>query len=99
MTMLESHVLRRLSAGALALLGIAWLAAAEPARAEGAKSDAREACEELMEDRNFKDVDVQDVDKKKGDRVIVESEATRRGNDRSVDCVYNAEKDKAFIRK
>lgn len=79
-------------------LSAAWLLAADPVQAGGAKRDAREACADKMDNRNFNNTDVGDVSKNKKGNVVVEADATRRGNDRSVECVYNPETEKARIR-
>lgn len=81
-----------------AAAGSAWLLAADPAQAGGARKDAREACADKMDDRNFNNADVDDVRKNKKGNVVVEADARRRGNDRSVECVYNPETEKARIR-
>ena len=72
-----------------AALGAVWLVTASPTHAGGAKSDGRNACREMMDDRNFNDVDVDKTRKNKRGNVVVEMDATCHGNDRSVDCVYN----------
>ena len=82
-----------------AALGAAWLLTISPAHAGGAKSDGRDACREMMDDRNFNNVDVDETRKNKRGNVVVEMDATRRGNDRSVDCVYNPDSGKTRIRK
>jgi hypothetical protein len=83
-----------------AALGAAWLAAAPvPAHAAGDKADAREACKDMMGDRGMKHVDVDDVHKNQKGNVVVEADATKRGNDRSVDCVYNPDTENARIKK
>jgi hypothetical protein len=88
----------KISPALAAAVGAAWLMAAVPAYAAGDKADARDACKDLMGDRNMKNVDVDDVHKNKKGNVVVEADATKRGNDRSVDCVYNPDSDKARIR-
>jgi hypothetical protein len=90
--------IRNVTLIAATALGATWLLAAHPAQAAGDKSDAREACADKMDDRNFKNTDVGDVNKNKKGNVVVEADATRRGNDRSVECVYNPETEKARIR-
>ena len=82
-----------------AALGAAWLVAAAPTHAAGDKADAREACKDMMGDRGMKNVDVDDVHKNKKGNVVVEADATKRGNDRSVDCVYNPDTENARIKK
>jgi len=83
-----------------AALGAAWLAATPvPAHAAGDKADAREACKDVMGDRGMKNVDVDDVHKNQKGNVVVEADATKRGNDRSVDCVYNPDTENARIKK
>ena len=59
-----------------AAVSTAWLMAAVPAYAAGDKADAREACKDLMGDRNMKNVDVDDVSKNKKGNVVVEADAT-----------------------
>jgi hypothetical protein len=89
--------------GALALVaatGAVWLAAVPvPAHAAGDKADAREACKDVMGDRGMKNVDVDDVSKNKKGNVVVEADATKHGNDRSVDCVYNPNNENTRIKK
>ena len=83
-----------------AALGAAWLAVAVPAaHAAGDKADAREACKDVMGDRGMKGVEVDDVSKNQKGNVVVEADATKRGSERSVDCVYNPDTENARIRK
>src|SRR5215213_11563068 len=83
-----------------AALGAAWLAATPvPAHAAGDKADAREACKDMMGDRGMKSVDVDDVHKNKKGNVVVEADATRRGNDRVVFCVDTPNTENARIKK
>ena len=89
---------RRIGPALAAALGAAWLTGAAPAHAAGDKADAKEACQDLMGDRGMKNVDVGGADKNRKGNVVVEADATRRGNERSVDCVYNPDTDKARIR-
>jgi len=82
-----------------AALGAAWLVTGTPALAGGAKGEAKEACEELLQDKGYKHVDT-DQAKKTGDhRVRVEADAKRHGNSRDVNCVYNSKSEKAHIKK
>ena len=52
-----------------------------------------------MGDRGMKNVEVDDVSKNKKGNVVVEADATRRGNDRGVDCVYDPDTENARIKK
>jgi len=79
--------------------GVAWLAAGTPAHAEGAKGEAKEECKELLQDKGYKGVDVDQAKKTGEDRTRVEADARKNGNDRDVSCVYNSETDKAHIKK
>ena len=54
------------------------------------------AAESLVEDGN---VDVGDVSKNQKGNVVVEADATKRGNDRSVDCVYDPDTENARIKR
>jgi hypothetical protein len=93
----------RFRKGALALVaatGAAWLAAVPvPAHAAGDKADAREACKDVMGDRGMKGVEVDDVSKNRKGNVVVEADATKRGDERGVDCVYNPDTENARIKK
>jgi hypothetical protein len=82
-----------------AALGVAWLVTGTPAYAGGAKSDAKEACEDLLQDKGYKHVDTDQAKKTGDDRVRVEADAKRHGNSRDVNCVYNSETEKAHIKK
>jgi hypothetical protein len=82
-----------------AALGAVWLVTASPAHSGGAKSDGRNERREMMDDRNFNDVDVDKTRKNKRANVVVEMDATRHGNDRNVDCVYNPDIGNTRIRK
>jgi hypothetical protein len=89
----------KISPALAAAVSAAWLMAAVPAHAAGDKADAREACKDMMGDRGMKNVDVDDVSKNKKGNVVVEADATKRGNDRSVDCVYNPDTENVRIKK
>jgi hypothetical protein len=82
-----------------AALCAAWLATGTPAHAAGAKGEAKEECKELLQDKGYKGVDVDQAKRTGGDRTRVEADARRNGNDRDVSCVYNSETGKAHIRK
>jgi hypothetical protein len=83
-----------------ASLGVVWLSTGIPAAyAGGAKSDAKEACQDLLQDKGYKHVDTDQAKKTGDDRVRVEADAKRNGNNRDVNCVYNSETDKAHIKK
>ncbi len=90
---------RRIGPVLAAALGAAWLVTPAPTHAAGDKADAREVCKDMMGDRGMKNVEVDDVSKNKKGNVVVEADATRRGNDRSVDCVYNPDTENARIKK
>ena len=81
-----------------AALGAAWLAAA-PVHAETAKGEAKQECKELLQDKGYKGVDVDQAKRTGEDRTRVEADARKNGNDRDVSCVYNSETDKAHIKK
>jgi hypothetical protein len=82
-----------------AALCAAWLVTGTPAHAAGAKGEAKEECKELLRDKGYKGVDVDQAKRTGEDRTRVEADATRHGNDRDVSCVYNSETDKAHIKK
>jgi hypothetical protein len=79
--------------------GAVWLGTTSPIQAGGAKSDGRDARREMMDDRNFNNVDVDETRRNKRGNVVVETDATRRGNDHSVDCVYATDRGRTRIRK
>ena len=80
-------------------LGVAWLAAGTPAHAASQKGEAKEECKELLQDKGYKGVDVDQAKRTGEDRTRVEADARRNGNDRDVSCVYNSETGKAHIKK
>jgi hypothetical protein len=82
-----------------AALGVAWLVAGTPAHAESSKGEAKQECKELLQDKGYKGVDVDQAKRTGEDRTRVEADAKRNGNDRDVSCVYNSETDKAHIKK
>jgi NADPH:quinone reductase-like Zn-dependent oxidoreductase len=83
-----------------ASLGVVWLVTGTPAAyAAGEKSDAKEACQDLLQDKGYKHVDTDQAKKTGDNRVRVEADAKRNGNNRDVDCVYNSDTDKAHIKK
>ena len=82
-----------------ASLAVAWLATGLPAHAESAKGEAKEECKELLQDKGYKGVDVDQAKRTGEDRTRVEADARRNGNDRDVSCVYNSETGKAHIKK
>jgi hypothetical protein len=81
-----------------AALGAAWLAAA-PVHAETAKGEAKQECKELLQDKGYKGVDVDQAKRTGEDRTRVEADARKNGNDRDVSCVYNSETGNAHIKK
>ena len=81
------------------VLGAACFAPGVPAHAESAKGEAKEECKELLQDKGYKGVDVDQAKRTGEDRTRVEADAKRNGNDRDVSCVYNSETDKAHIKK
>jgi hypothetical protein len=90
---------RRTACTLAAALGVAWLAAGTPAHAGSEKGEAKEECKELLQDKGYKGVDVDQAKKTGEDRTRVEADARKNGNDRDVSCVYNSETDKAHIKK
>ena len=81
------------------VLGAACFAPGVPAHAESAKNEAKEECKELLQDKGYKGVDVDQAKRTGEDRTRVEADARKNGNDRDVSCVYNSETDKAHIKK
>ena len=81
-----------------AALGAAWLAAA-PVHAETAKGEAKQECKELLQDKGYKGVDVDQAKRTGEDRTRVEADARKNGNDRDVSCVYNQDTGNAHIKK
>lgn len=81
-----------------AALAAAWLAAA-PVHAETAKGEAKQECKELLKDKGYKGVDVDQAKRTGEDRTRVEADARKNGNDRDVSCVYNSETGNAHIKK
>ena len=81
----------------VAALGAVWLAA--PAHAENAKGEAKQECKELLQDKGYKGVDVDQAKRTGEDRTRVEADARKNGNDRDVSCVYNSETGNAHIKK
>jgi hypothetical protein len=82
-----------------AALGVTWLVAGTPAHAESAKGEAKQECKELLQDKGYKGVDVDQAKRTGEDRTRVEADARKNGNDRDVNCVYNSETGKAHIKK
>jgi hypothetical protein len=80
-------------------LGVAWLVTGAPAHAAGEKGEAKQECKQLLQDKGYKGVDVDQAKRTGEDRTRVEADATRNGNDRDVSCVYNSETDQAHIKK
>src|SRR3954447_23195940 len=70
-----------------------------PAHAESAKGEAKEECKELLQDKGYKGVDVNQAKRTGGDRTRVEADARKNGNDRDVSCVYNQDTGQAHIKK
>jgi hypothetical protein len=82
-----------------AALGAAWLIAADPVQAGGAKSEAKEECRDVLADKGYDDVDIDKTKKRAGgDKVVVRGEAEQGGDSESVKCVYNTEQDKARVK-
>jgi hypothetical protein len=52
-----------------------------------------------MGDRGMRNVEVDDVSENKKSNVVVEADATERGDDRSIDCVCDPDTENARIRK
>src|SRR5690242_12170556 len=84
---------------AAALGAAAWLAVGVPVHAETAKGEAKQECKELLQDKGYKGVDVDQAKRTGEDRTRVEADATKNGNDRDVSCVYNSEAGNAHIKK
>src|SRR4051794_41716815 len=61
-----------------AALGAAWLAAA-PVHAETAKGEAKQECKELLQDKGYKGVDVDQAKRTGEDRTRVEADARKNG--------------------
>ena len=87
-------MIRRLVCAAVAVLAVQLLAGA-PARARDRVGDkdvdrAREACRELAERRDWRDVraQVREHDRKR-ERVLVDVRGRRRGKDRERECAYD----------
>jgi hypothetical protein len=82
-----------------AALGAAWLMAASPAQAGGAKSEAKEECRDVLSDKGYDDIDIDKAKKRDGgDKVVVKGQAEQGGDSESVKCVYNTDKDKARVK-
>ena len=80
--------------------GVAGLAAGTPpAHAAGEKGEAKQACEDLMQDKGYKHADADTAKRTGDDKVRVEADAKKHGDSKSVDCVYNSDTDKARIKK
>ena len=95
--------LRRGVLGAVALLGAAWLVPADAVRAEDvgrrAGERAEDACLDLLHDRGFKSIDMGDMSSSEdGNKVVVEVEAKRKGNERDVTCIYDRDRKQAWLR-
>ena len=76
--------------GALALVaatGAAWLVAAPPAWADD-ESDAKSACKQIAENRDWDDTKAR-VSKEGEDRIVVTMTGEREGEDRERRCVYD----------
>jgi hypothetical protein len=82
-----------------AVLGATWFAAGTPAYAAGAKSEAKEECTDLLQDKGYKGVDIDQAKKRGDDKVAVQADANRKGSEHDVTCVYNENTDKARIKK
>ena len=82
-----------------ASLGVAWLATGVPAHAAGEKSEAKEACADLLQDKGYNNVDIDQAKRRGDDKVVVQGDATRKGDRGDVGCVYNSETDKARLKK
>ena len=92
---LDPHTILGLSI----VLSAACFAAGVPTHAESTKGEAKEECKELLRDKGYKGVDVDQAKRTGEDRTRVEADARKNGNDRDVSCVYNSETDKAHIKK
>lgn len=83
--------------GMLAVTAVALSAAcfmgASPAFADD-EDDAREACERIAENRNWKDIDT-DVQREGDDRIVITVQGEREGEDRNRRCVYNTKTNEA----
>ena len=80
----------RFREGALALVAAtsaAWLVGASPARADD-ESDAKRACKQIAEDRDWDDTRAR-VTRESDDRVVVTMTGERNNNDKERRCVYN----------
>ena len=76
--------------GALTLVaatGAAWLAGAPPAWADD-ESDAKRACKQIAENRDWDDTKAK-VTKENDNRIVVTMTGERNNNDKERRCVYN----------
>jgi hypothetical protein len=76
--------------GALALVaatGAVWLAGVAPVRADD-ESDAKSACKQIAEGRDWDDTKAK-VSKEGDDRIVVTMTGEREGEDRQRRCVYD----------
>ena len=94
-------VLTRLACGAALGLCTVWLAGVPPAQARDRISDrdidrAREACRQIAENRDWRDVrvDPRDRDEERG-RVTLTVRGRRQGEDRERECTYDFRDDRA----
>ena len=83
----------RLACGLAAGLCAAWLAGAGPALAKDKASDreineARDACKQIAENRDWKNVRT-NVRDSSGERIVLTVSGKRRGEDRDRECRYN----------
>ena len=76
-----------------------YVEAGTPAYAAGAKSEAKEECTDLLQDKGYKGVDIDQAKKRGDDKVAVQADANRKGSEHDVTCVYNEDTDKARIKK
>lgn len=71
---------------ATAALSAMWLASVSPALAD--EDDARDACRELAQRQDWRDIDT-DVRRENDDRYVVRVRGRHDGRDRERICVYN----------
>jgi hypothetical protein len=74
-------------------MGTAVLLTGNPAWADD-EDDAREACERIAKNRNWKDVDT-DIKDSGDSRIVVRVTGERDGEDRERECVFHRQREEA----
>jgi hypothetical protein len=103
MTTNRAQPLKRAGLVTALLFGAALAVTGGPALAGGGGNDgggkrAKEACRELLKDRGFKNIDLSDmrtVDD--GDNIVLEVDAKREGDKRSLRCSYDKQDRQAYL--